>query len=80
MSLAHDLGLLARLKLRVFRYVHIRDEQREGWSEALPIYLFRCPVHGLVESPAHGYEGRLDCPQCLREEREENEGDEKDQT
>ena len=69
MSTTYELRLFDRIKLRVLGYIHVRDEQREGWSEALPIYLFRCPVHGLVESPSHGYEGRLDCPQCMKEER-----------
>jgi hypothetical protein len=66
-----DLRLMDRIKLRLFGHVHLRDERRIGWSEAVPIYLFRCPVHGLVESPAHGHYGRLDCPQCMSEEREE---------
>jgi len=59
--------MLQRLKLQLSGYVYVGDRQRNGWRGALPHYAFQCPVHGLVESYPHGYDGRLECPMCVGE-------------
>ena len=38
--------------------------QKKGWKGRLPIYLFRCPFHGLVTSHLIGQDERLACPYC----------------
>ena len=44
---------------------------RPGWKASLPFYAWRCPIHGTVENYPQGYEGKLACPHCLEESREE---------
>ena len=39
----------------------------EGWSDSLPMYLFRCPQHGLVKNVARGHAKNVQCPNCLEE-------------
>lgn len=38
--------------------------KREGWKGELPVYRWRCPVHGLVEDYPHGFDSVLRCPKC----------------
>jgi hypothetical protein len=38
-----------------------------GGGAELPLYTFRCSIHGIFEDYPHGYKGRLDCPLCLGE-------------
>lgn len=65
------MKFLDRLKLQLRGYVYIGEEKHEGWSGSLPFYLFKCPKHGLVKSYAKGHKKRLECPECLKEERAE---------
>ena len=44
--------------------VYLGEEKREGWKEPIPVYAFKCPVHGIVVSRVYGYKARLDCPYC----------------
>jgi hypothetical protein len=37
---------------------------REGWSEPLMFYSFRCKIHGVVVNYRQGYAERLHCPVC----------------
>ena len=67
------ISLLNRLKLRLSGYVYVEDRIELGWREPLPFYLFKCPVHGYVESYQHGYDKKLVCPKCLEELRKEQE-------
>ena len=47
--------------------VQVNYIMKPGWSAPLPLYVFRCPKHGLVRDYAHGFKGRLDCPHCSKE-------------
>ena len=60
------MNLLQRLELLMNGRAYIGHRKRPGWKAALPFYVFRCPVHGLVEDYPHGYRERLDCPHCFR--------------
>jgi hypothetical protein len=62
------LPLLRRLQLRLLGYAYIGHRRQPEWKGALPFYAFRCGVHGLVEDYPHGYNKRLDCSLCLRED------------
>jgi len=33
----------------------------------MPIYLVRCPRHGLFEDYPHGYDRYFECPKCFEE-------------
>lgn len=35
--------------------------------EAIPIFAFNCPDHGIVADYPHGYGQKLRCPQCEAE-------------
>ena len=61
------IRLLNRLRVQLSSYVYVGDRQRDVWRGPQPHYAFRCPIHGLVESYPHGYDGRLECPRCLEE-------------
>jgi len=61
------LSTLQKILIRVRGYALVDHEQRDGWREPHPIYAFRCPKHGIVESYTHGHKQRLDCPLCVKE-------------
>ena len=61
------LSIPQLIKLRLGGHVYVGHRQRNGWRAPLPHYAFKCPVHGPVESYPHGYEQRLECPQCKAE-------------
>jgi len=63
-----SLPLLRRLQLKLFGYAYIGHRRQPGWKGPLPFYAFKCRVHGLVEDYPHGYNKRLDCPLCIRED------------
>ena len=70
------IGLINRLKLRLSGHIYVEDRIEPDWKEPLPFYIFKCPLHGYVESYPHGYEKKLICPKCLetlRKEQEEKE-------
>jgi len=67
------ISLLNRLKLQLTGYVYVEDRIKPGWTESLPFYLIKCPVHGYVESYPHGYEKKIVCPKCLEKLRKEQE-------
>lgn len=59
---------LRRLQLKLLGYAYIGHRRQPDWKGPLPFYVFKCGVHGLVEDYPHGYNKRLDCPLCLRED------------
>jgi len=67
------ISLIDRLKIQLRGYVFLEDRVEPDWNESLPFYLFRCPVHGYVESYPHGYKKKLVCPKCLEELRKGEE-------
>ena len=72
------LPLLRRIQLKLLGYAYIGHRRQPGWKGPLPFYAFNCGVHGLVEDYPHGYNKRLDCPMCLREDELITAFDEKD--
>jgi hypothetical protein len=66
------LKLLDRLKIELGGYLYVGNERKDGWKETTPFYLFKCEKHGLVKNYASGHNGKLVCPECLKELLEEN--------
>jgi len=67
------IGLIHRLKLTLNGYVYLEDRIMPDWKNPLPFYLFKCPVHGYVETYPRGYKDTLVCPRCMEELGEEQE-------
>jgi len=61
------MKFLDRLRLRLSGYVYVGDRMKEGWKAPIPHYAFKCPKHGTVVNYAHGFNQRLECPECRRE-------------
>ena len=59
---------LQRLELFLTGKAYVGHRRKPGWARALPFYIHRCPVHGLVEDYVHGFKGGeyLNCPLCLK--------------
>uniref|UniRef100_A0A6M3M551 Uncharacterized protein n=1 Tax=viral metagenome TaxID=1070528 RepID=A0A6M3M551_9ZZZZ len=49
------MNLWQRFNLWIRGYVYVEHRRHPGWSGSIPFYMFRCPIHGLVEDYAHGY-------------------------
>ena len=64
------MNLWQRFNLWLRGYVYMGHRRRPGWSGSLPFYMFRCPIHGLVENYPAGYEEKLRCPHCTEEGKE----------
>jgi hypothetical protein len=62
------LTLFQKIILKIDGRVFIENRAKPGWRGTLPFYAFKCDKHGLVEDYFHGYEGRLDCPKCAKED------------
>jgi len=43
------------------------EEKMDGWKDALPFYMFRCPIHGIVTAYAMGHRKLLVCPVCIEQ-------------
>jgi hypothetical protein len=63
------LGFIERLTLRSQGSVKIGECKLDGWSCALPIYLFRCDKHGYQLSYPNRHYMLLICPVCNLERR-----------
>jgi hypothetical protein len=63
------LGFMERLTLRSQGSVKIGECRLDGWSCALPIYLFRCDKHGYQLSYPNRHYMLLICPVCNLERR-----------
>ncbi len=61
------IKLMERLKIELKGHIYVGDEQREGWKDSVPFYMFKCPQHGYVKNYASGYGKKLVCPICLEE-------------
>ena len=74
-SMDPRISLIDRLKIQLRGYIYLEDRIEPDWEDSLPFYIFKCPVHGYVESYPHGYKKKLVCPKCLEELRKEEEKD-----
>jgi hypothetical protein len=63
---SYHLNILQKIELKLLGSAKLGYERRLGWQEELPIYLFRCPRHGLQSSYTSGYGSMLLCPEYLR--------------
>lgn len=61
---AARLSISQRLTLLFKGRVFIRCERKDGWSDSIELYAFRCPRHGVQTDYRHGFYERLDCPLC----------------
>ena len=53
-----------RVVARLLGRCRVGDIKLNGWSSELPLYAFHCKKHGYQLDYPHGYNGRLDCPEC----------------
>ena len=60
-----ELTLLQKFRLRLFGKSFIKNIRLNNWTDALPIYAFRCPMHGLQISYPMGWEKKLICEECI---------------
>lgn len=42
---------------------------KPGWAVPMPLFVFRCPKHGLVKGYPHKFRSELRCPHCIKEAR-----------
>jgi len=61
------MNFLQRLELFLTGRAYVGHRRLTGWKGSLPFFAFKCPKHGIVEDYPHGYNSRLDCPRCKRE-------------
>jgi hypothetical protein len=61
------IKLLSRLKIQLKGHICLGFIKKDGWKEPAPVYVFKCPIHGYVQSVVRGYNERLECPICLQE-------------
>jgi hypothetical protein len=61
-----ELSLLKKIRLRVFGKVFVEEYKAEEWNKSLPIYAFKCPIHGVQMSYPSGWKRVLKCPDCFR--------------
>ena len=71
-SMDKRLKLLEKLEMLLMGHRYIGDEKKEGWKEPAAFYAFKCPKHGMVKNYVQG-KGRLECPECLKENQLESE-------
>ncbi len=58
------LGWLERLIFFIFGIVPIGEREKNGWTGAVPFFLFRGKCgHIFIDYP-HGYNKKLNCPVC----------------
>ena len=63
-----NLSSLQRVILRVRGSVFLEAISLRGWTEKLPLYLFKCSKHGYQISYPTGHMMVLYCPKCFHEE------------
>jgi len=66
-TMTPPLNRLQRITLTLTGRTLIGHKKNSGWRGFLPVYAFKCPKHGIVESPPQGYSQRLECPKCHKE-------------
>ena len=66
-----EYSFVQRLIISFFGKVQLEERTRPGWKGPIMFYAFNCPIHGIVEDYAHGYNGRLICPKCINSKDEQ---------
>ena len=67
-SIISNLSSLQRIILRVRGSVFLEAISLRGWTQKLPLYLFKCSKHGYQISYPTGHMMVLYCPKCFHEE------------
>ncbi len=62
------LTAVQKIKLKLQGHVKVGEFKKESWNDSLPHYVFRCPTHGLVSDYPHGFDDKLMCPICTKNE------------
>jgi hypothetical protein len=65
------LSLNQKLVLAIKGAVFIKYMKPEDYQGFVPVYVVRCLKHGLYLDNPHGYTHRLDCDECLAEEKKQ---------
>jgi hypothetical protein len=66
-----NLNLIEKLTLRIRGFLFIDNIKFEGWSKELPLYLFKCDLHGYELNYPQGHYMKLICLDCIRKQLEE---------
>lgn len=61
-----ELSLKDKLKLRIRGSLYVGHKKKDEWTDEFPFYVFKCPIHGLVEDYPHGWKETLSCPKCVK--------------
>ncbi len=61
------MNFIDRLRFKQGEPVKIGDFRLEAWKDKLPLYLFKCNVHGYVIDYPNGHFMRFICPFCFNE-------------
>jgi len=67
---AINLNIIQRFRLQLSGYTYVGHRSKPGWKDSIPHYAFKCPKHGTVVDYPHGYNQRLECPQCREEKKQ----------
>ena len=62
-----NLNFFEKLNLRIRGSLFIDNIKFEGWSEEVPLYLFKCNTHGYELNYPSGHGMKLFCIDCIRE-------------
>ena len=60
----HFLGPISRFRIHLFGRVWVGEMRLSGWSGPISLYAFHCEKHGYQLDYPHGFNDRLDCPDC----------------
>ena len=59
------LSLKEKLMVRILGY-YLAFYDNKNFSKPMPIYMAKCKIHGYFLDYLHGYDDRLDCPECSK--------------
>ena len=62
-----QLGLLQKMKIKLFGKAKVGIVKEDGWSSDMHLYAFNCRHHGIVYAVPTGFSYNLVCPICLEE-------------
>src|SRR4030042_5694226 len=68
LGIISNLSALQRIILRIRGSVFLEAISLRGWTEKLPLYLFKCDKHGYQISYPTGHMMVLYCSKCFHEE------------
>ncbi len=61
-----SFNLLNKLSFRVLGYTRVGSVSVNS-NTHVPLYLFKCPIHGLQVSTPSGWDSKLICRDCAKE-------------